>query len=429
MKLANNKHYLTGTDWIIHALDYSSKKETGIGNISQVVLELNGCLREEDVFKRLKKFLNNFSVLNGKCRRNYNLAPYWKIKPKKLHFSFDNISIKKYNFKEIISVLTQKLNQPLEKYLNFCLVNSQEKSFLAMTFDHRILDAKGAETFLTLLAKNDFEYNDFKEPSHLCKWQDKFKAGRCINRRFLSLAKGAPPQTLTKLNSERTKFSFKMITFNQKESAAIIDKAYKKAGYLLFMPYILSLVTKQIDKLFSAHDSKGKDYIISASIDKRNFRDTQQRLFFNHLSFLFFRISQKKAKDFNFVLKSIKDQTYSQISSKFADKFSEASFLMRIVPVSLLDKIIKLYFKGKTSSFGFSYIGESVYKQEKFMGIEVNNIFHMPRLPVPPGIGIFINQFQGKINIVLSYLSSLLDETHAERFMMNLKNDLLVKDE
>jgi hypothetical protein len=45
----------------------------------------------------------------------------------------------------------------------------------------------------------------------------------------------------------------------------------------------------------------------------------------------------------------------------------------------------------------------------------VQNLFHMPLVPVPPGLGFVINRFGGRFNAVLSYMEGLLDEEDARR--------------
>jgi len=41
-------------------------------------------------------------------------------------------------------------------------------------------------------------------------------------------------------------------------------------------------------------------------------------------------------------------------------------------------------------------------------------MFHLPRVPNPPGVGIFFNQFKGVLNITLSYLEGVLSEEEAD---------------
>ncbi len=44
------------------------------------------------------------------------------------------------------------------------------------------------------------------------------------------------------------------------------------------------------------------------------------------------------------------------------------------------------------------------------MDKKVANIFHMPRVPVPPGLGFFSNYYNSKLNVVISYLDGVLTD-------------------
>jgi hypothetical protein len=80
--------------------------------------------------------------------------------------------------------------------------------------------------------------------------------------------------------------------------------------------------------------------------------------------------------------------------------------------------------KGEVASFSFSYVGETAYTFPDFMGIRVQNLFHMPRVVVPPGLGIFFEQVQGKLNAVLSYAEGLLSDDEADWIVHHLQHAL-----
>jgi hypothetical protein len=82
------------------------------------------------------------------------------------------------------------------------------------------------------------------------------------------------------------------------------------------------------------------------------------------------------------------------------------------------------HFGGQIASCCFSYIGESGYQHPTFLGVPVRNLFHMPRVPVPPGIGLFFTQFRGRLNVVLTYLDGLLDDDAATAMMSALSSRL-----
>ena len=175
-------------DWLVHLFDYMTKQATGAGNMSQVVLELAGELDENQLKSALKKLIQKYPLLSGHSARAFNLAPYWKIPSEKntvrIPFNTDQIGTDAKN-DEIIRLLERSVNAPFnseKEHLAFNLIKAGKKSFLAMTFDHRLLDGRGAEAFLGLL-QHEWSSNfdlpadvSVTEPSHLSGWGRKFKA-------------------------------------------------------------------------------------------------------------------------------------------------------------------------------------------------------------------------------------------------------------
>ncbi|MBC2696623.1 MAG: hypothetical protein HF982_15370 [Desulfobacteraceae bacterium] len=439
INFSRKKRYLSGIDWIIHALDYITKKAIGTGNTSQIVLELEGSLQEDKFRTCLDSLIKKYPVLYGRPSRNYNLAPYWKIFSKR---QSRLLPVKVYhleyiNHTNIFKLLEQKANLKFineQEHLFFHLIHAENKTYVAMTFDHRLFDALGAEAFLEML-QNEWKNKDNSfcdkniivpaESAHLCNWRRKFIAGQQANRAFLKMSKNAPPRVLplpASLNN--LGFRFKVIPFDKYQTDLILENAYKDAGYLMLMPYVLASAIWVIHRLFSKRNIKSGDYVVPVSIDMRPTDKVQQEVFFNHVSFLFFIIRSDEAEHFPFLIKSIKQQLYDQVKSGLPSNFQEASLLMRILPLPILSNIMRLYLKGQIASFSFSNVGEGAYRSSNFMGKKILNIFHMPRVPVPPGLGIFFHQFQNKLNVVLSFLEGILSDKEANELIHTLQSRL-----
>ena len=73
------KRYLTGIDWIVNALDYTAKAQSGIGNHSEVILELKNPPNHKALAEALNGFIQRIPLLNGFPSRAINLCPYWKV--------------------------------------------------------------------------------------------------------------------------------------------------------------------------------------------------------------------------------------------------------------------------------------------------------------------------------------------------------------
>ncbi len=64
-------------------------------------------------------------------------------------------------------------------------------------------------------------------------------------------------------------------------------------------------------------------------------------------------------------------------------------------------------------SLSFSCVGNSAYGSDTFLGAKVINLFHMPRVPTPPGFGFFFNEFDSRLNMVFSYVDGMMTDDEA----------------
>jgi hypothetical protein len=149
-------YYLNGIDWIMYALDHLTRRRTGIGTYSQVILDLGGVPQSRNLEETVAQFTRRLPVLHGRICRAFNLAPYWKI-PSRVP-SADILSLSSVpSREEALAVLEKAVNTPFarkDRHLRFYSVTHPEGSFFSLIFDHLILDARGAETLLSML--NEF---------------------------------------------------------------------------------------------------------------------------------------------------------------------------------------------------------------------------------------------------------------------------------
>ena len=433
---SRDKRYLTGIDWIVHVLNYMTIKETGAGFMSQIVIEVSGNVNTLEIENSLNAFIKKHTVVNGYFSRDINLAPYWKIPPvKKPGISLDTVTVKEgESFDVILKNLENGINTLFKnkrEHIAFHVLTGCGRSYIAMTFDHLLFDARNAEAFLNMFQK-DWEGREdsgnmtITEPAHLSMWMDKFKAGQRVNRAFIKIAGKAPPRVFP-LPSGKNGFKFKLLSFGTKETEAIAENAFNEAGYLMLMPYALAASVCALHGIFKGRGISSGDYVIPVSIDTRKQEEITKQMFFNHVSFFIFKAEASVVSDFQALLKSIKEQMYTQVRSDLPGDICKASLLMRIAPASLLGRLLKIYFKGEIASFCFSYVGRTAYTYPYFMGNKITNIFHMPRTPVPPGIGIFFQQSNEKLNVILSYLDGMLSADEEEIILTSLKSRLGVE--
>jgi len=420
------KRYLTGIDWIVNAIDYTGKAQSGIGNHSEIILELKNTPDHLALTETLNNFIRKFPCLNGFPSRAINLCPYWKVPVKNKMLPMRVQKIKLKSDTEYLLPMAGQVNTAFgnkREHLTFALIETDKKTFLSMAFDHRLLDAKGAEAFLYLFQQHDQDIltplkHSFSHPSNLNRWTEKLLAGRQINRFLLNFSK-EPPKILP-IDMQNEPCRFKVIHLDTLQSERLRDIAYARAGYLMFMPYALARCIQIMHKIFQEKNIPGQTYLIPVPIDTRNKEESQKEIFFNHFSFFLFKINAHKVDDLSGLVNEIKEQMYAQVQSKIPQAIIKASFLMRIAGLPLTNFFLKLMSKKHFASFSFSYLNNA-NQPDKFMQEPLLNIFHLPRTPKPPGAGIYFNQFEDKINITLSYFDDLLNERQVDQIIKELR--------
>ncbi len=414
-----SKRYLSGMDWTIGALDHMSRRATGGSNSSQIVLDLGGAFDVDRFRTAMQDFSRLFPLLSGWTARDWNLAPYWAT-PRRVAESV-GVEVEELEPTAVHAALERSVNtlfRSRREHLVFRVLRVTDGSTrVAMHFDHRLFDAQGAEGFLQLFQRWQSGEDcgarlrriETTEPAQLSDWMHKFDAGRQVVRLVRGF-KGVRPATLPRPEPLRgRRFRFEVVSFDEREAEAITGRAYREAGFLMFMPYALASVVQVLHGAFQARKAAGTDYVLSVSIDLRSPDTAAGKLFFNHVSFLIFRIPVGIASRRSEVLEAIRGQMYEQIKNDFPRCLAESSLLMRIMPLPVLSRLMLRPLQGEFASLGFSAIGKGGYPFRDFMQAEVRNLIHMPLVPVPPGLGFVVNQFGGRLNAVLSYVDGLLD--------------------
>ncbi len=427
-------YYLNGIDWVMAALDHATQRRTGIGTYSQVVLDLSGTIPVEKLKEAAAQFSRRLPVLHGRISRSGNLAPYWKV-PSRIPSAEILACINVNSRDKAQAVLEKAVNTPFarkDQHLCFYALTHPQGSYFSLVFDHLLLDARGAETLLAMfngfLSSAETAYTMQTRGPQLSAWKQKFSAGRRVNRFFLDLGRPhSRGRSLQERASGTGEFVFRHHTFDLEQSRRIAERADEKAGYLMFMPYALAAVISAMPAAtrFGKHSGGGAEYLIPVNLDTRSPDRAGQEVFFNHVSFLFFRIRAEETADMDRVLDALKKQLYEQVKSGFFRDLEEASLLTRIVPARLLRSALGAVMRENDAAFAFSYNASGGFTSGSFMGVPVQSVFHTPRVPVPPGKGVFFTRYGDRLSVVFSYLRGMLEESEADSVMAQIRARLL----
>ena len=435
---SKKRYYLSGIDWIIGALNSYMCSTTPAGNHSTLILELENKIDEVSFQNRIDLICSSIPMLSSRIVRDLvNLAPYFKIsKRNSVQYDFQLLNIS--SEKELDAVYQSVLNRPFSAkncYLSFSLVNCATRSLLLMTFDHRILDARGAELFLNLLSCQSEEslnstLREIKvsDAPQLKEWSDKFESGRTVQRKIITLTKQGcfTPSKFTMNNIPKSD-SANLIpcfhSFSNREREAIEKKSEKTAGFMMETPYLLSVTAIAMFK--TSESSENMNFFVPVPIDMRTKGEAVKRTFCNHLSFMFFYFKITPQTTLEGLICEIRKQLFTQIAEEFPENMIKAAYPGRIFPFWLLRRFMRFPFNGKMSSFVFANVGATAFDSKNIMGTGVLSLQHMPRIPTPPGVGIFFNQYRGRLNLTVTSDKNALRDRFGENLKENIVNALL----
>jgi len=420
---SKSKRYLSGSDWLVHALHYNTLQATGVGNSSMIVLEMEGVFELEDFKKTVRQVTEAIPFFAGRASRDWTLAPLWTPGRKKnVNVSVSIETIEEDVWQEAIPVVLEEwANKPFESdrdYLCFRVLQvGLARCYLTMQFDHRLFDAYGAEYFLGLLGKvfSDKIRIDqickeirLTEPAHLDQWRENFLSGRTVIRsRYKFLEK---PILTLKTPHEKQYQDHISVFLTAEETMQFEAQVQTHAGYLMTLPYGLYVAAMVFRHLAQSLNAPKEDFLASCSIDQRHLSSDRPTIFFNYLSFMFFRISQADLENRAALIQSLRQQFYENTKERFPEKLSRALLLMRILPRKVLGRLLPSWMQVCFGSFNFAFLRQCNLEDDLFCGKRLINVFHYPRIPPESGVGIYFNEFNRRLNMSITLHRGMIDQ-------------------
>lgn len=431
------RRYLTGIDWIMHSLDDISRHAGGRGTSSQVVLSIDGVISPERLRRSLETIKRELPVLGGRVGRDWNLCPCWKYGPEtEVSIALSVVEVEDGELERVQRILERHANRDFAEdgqNLQFLLlITGADHCYLAMHFDHRILDAKGAEAFLELLRLVDRgEHRDavarveLTEPPHLDRWGRRFRGGRMVNRLQRALGRRSVAALPVSRTVRRRDTRQHILPFSPEQTRRVKDRISGAYGPMLVLPRLLYSVLAPVGRLLRQRDGNAEQYIVPVTVDRRENGKIWEKLLFNHLSFLFLPIPEEAARKPHMCRKVVREELFDQISGGVPDAFYHAAMLTRIAPLPVMRALSRIPLGGVVGTMYFACLKKASFGKTQYFGGTIDNLFHTPNVPVPPGLGVCANFFGDRFNLVLSHVDGLLTERETDELLTGMRERLL----
>jgi hypothetical protein len=437
---SRKRRYLTGIDWVLGAMDHLARKSTGIGAISQAVLELEGRLDDNRLRAALGAISEKLPIVHGRVARDLvNFAPFWKVPGSVAGraIALEVIDLPADAIERSNALLDDHANAPFPSesvHVRFLLIRlGGERSRLGMVFDHRLFDAFGAETFLRLIDETD--RGNLAEiaprirvtaPAELDRWAHRFKSGRQLIDVMYPLNEKEICALQAPARGSHRRVRFVQERLSSEESARFDLRAGEESIVQILLPSAAARALLAFREVFPSSPQPGEQYLVFTSANQRAAGQEWESLFFNQFSFLMFTAPHDpKAAAPSELATLLRDQLFELMKQNIPGKMLDASALWRIFPHWVVSRIMNTLGKGRMCSMYFACVREGGYPGKTFLDLPLRDLTHEPLAFFPPGMNICMTQFAGRYNIVLSYVDGVLKDDEAKRIVQSFKMLLL----
>lgn len=417
------------------ALDVTARKSTGIGAISQAILDVAGPIDDSALRHALRLVCQRFPIIHGKVARDWlNLAPYWKAPADSAtrEIPLQVVDLAADESEQAARLLEEHANQPFgsqRDHLRLIVVRiGNDRSRIGLVFDHRLFDAFGAESFLRMI---DHAWRGtleeiaprvkLTEPAHLDRWMERFKVGKKLNRMLMPMGKKAVCALARPAGNERHRVRFVQASLTAEESARLEVKSAEEIGVPILLPSAAARAVVALRRTVPNMPRPGGEYVLFTSANARSPGQEWESLFFNQFSFLLFKSDINTPPEVQATAVALRDQLFSIMRDGIPNAMKDATALARIIPTWAVAQCMRIIGMGRMCSLYFACVRESGYPEATFMGLPTQDLVHLPLAFFPPGLNLCMTRFGDRFNLVLSYVEGALDALTAERMMREFK--------
>ncbi len=365
-------------------------------------------------------------------------APYWKVPSAARDASIPLrvVDLAEDEAERADQLFTDHGNVPFDaewRHARFLLVRiGQERSRLGVVFDHRLLDAFGAEVFFRLIDLTwQGRLNEVAprikqtEPAHADNWIRRFKSGQTLNRLYLAMKRLKVCHLTMPPGHAFSPNRFVHDSLSVEESAGFIRRAGEEIGLPIVSPSATARAVLAVHKVLPAMSKTGLDYMIFTTANLRTPNQEWETFLFNHIALLPYWLPADRDMTEKEAAIDLRDQFFDHMKKQVPFALDDAAGLGRIVPHIIGGPMLRTMAEGRICSFYFACLRDAGYSGETFLGLPAVDLIHKPLALSPPGLNMCLTFFHGRFNLIVSYVEGAVSDRSAKRLMEEFKSSLL----
>ncbi len=431
---------LGGADYLMLGFDHELRRRGFAGNNCQIVLELAGVISQDQLRERVAQLAMQFPILNA--RPAGVIHPRWRV-PKipvpptvRVHSAANGLE-------------EQLLNEPLDvsrgELARFDLIQIAEtRTRLAFTWAHALMDAPGAEEFLSLVGQPPPAVRVLQAPP-LAEHQAGGIGGRVtgegaspttppLRQRLKTAWKSihhldkfceVKPQSIgTRQASAAATLHYQTVRFTTEETAAARAHAARLCGLLGDAQFHATVSLCELHKLRARLGCASPSYVLPVPVGLRP-KGRVEPVFSNQLSMLMVQLFPTQLDSVADAVAAFKPQMEHALRSGLIESGRTLAELFRFLPLPIYVFMVKQGLRGEIGSLFFGDTAAVNPKLTTFLGVPVEDFTHVAAITPSPGLGVIFYYFRGLLRLTVVHSAQVFTRDEADEFTTSLRVRLL----
>jgi hypothetical protein len=306
---------------------------------------------------------------------------------------------------------------------------------VAFTWLHMLLDGSGSERFVRWLDEvGRGERRASELPPESAPRRDAGAKAEAAGARgqlalrwravMNSFAARKPHSLGGPLARVRQRLAVDLATFTSEETARIVQRAKRQAGFLTPMLFYLAASIRAHHAVARARGMDPGSYVVPLPVNLRA-KGGEGELFGTRISLVWFQVFPEVVDDFAALLAELKAQRLATIKQGLVEAGTAAMDFARWAPSPFYARMARANLAGELCSFFFAYTDEFLPGMTSFLDAPIANAFHAPSVPPSPGSGAIFSLREGRLNFTHVRQAGVLDAGELALLRRALRADLL----
>lgn len=215
---------------------------------------------------------------------------------------------------------------------------------------------------------------------------------------------------------------YQLIEFSAEQTQAVAARQRQMCGELLQMPFFAAVAARAVRSL---HEMRGwHSPEVHLHLPSQSRGRTGGMIFGNHMGTLPLFLDAGRLGTLEEGVQHLLER-YREALKQDLPQASEALMtLASHLPVAGFIPMVRLTNRGQICSLFHSHTGSFLPGRREFAGAAMENVCTIPGVSAPPGLGVFVSDFGGRITVTVSWREGALSHEEPAALIRRIQADL-----